>query len=71
MYIGLRQGLVAKYALLCTFVWAGGHYYWYYWLLGARCYLYIKPTSVGARPSIYSIRKRMTAQIIALDECYM
>ena len=30
MYIGLWQGLVAKYALLCTFVWAGGHNYWYY-----------------------------------------
>ena len=26
MYLGLWQGLVAKYALLCTFVWAGGHY---------------------------------------------
>ena len=47
MYIGLWQGLVTKYVLLCTFVWAGGHYYWYYWLLGMLCYLYIKPTSVS------------------------
>ena len=27
--------VVAKYTLLCTFVWASGHYYW---LLGTRCY---------------------------------